>query len=333
MPWSPSTRIVVAVQRLAGDAGGLDDQRDRQRPGDDGGVAADRALLEHHAALSRGRSRAARRGRCCGPRGSRPRAARGRCGAVAGEQPQQPVRQVVEVVQPLAQVGVGGCATCACGWRTAPSPPRPRRRGRASIEASMPADPALVVGEHAVGVQHVAVLARCGEMVGGEHLVYLRAQRLDRRRAAARVSRSGSSLIGSETTICGSCEHDVPSATPSWPTRPRDEERPLVRPRAGHRAGADEGAELGHLGDDHGDHLEGVDLVVGVFPRLAVLHHQHAQHLAQPLDRHAEEAREDLLAGLGQVAEAAGMRRVAGVDRLGASRRCGRRGPGRPAAG
>ena len=131
-----------------------------------------------------------------------------------------------------------------------------------------------------------------------------------------RRSRSGSSLIGSETTTCGSCSTTVPSATPSWPTRPRTKNGRLCGRATGHRARADEGAELGHLGDDHGDHLEGVDLVVAVFARLAVLHDEHAQHLAEALDRHAEEAGEDLLAGLGQVAEAAGMRGVAGVERL-----------------
>ena len=68
----------VAVRRLAGDARRLDHQRDRQRPGDDGGVAADRAFLEHHAEEAAGRSRAARPGRCCGRPGWRPRAARGR---------------------------------------------------------------------------------------------------------------------------------------------------------------------------------------------------------------------------------------------------------------
>ena len=94
-----------------------------------------------------------------------------------------------------------------------------------------------------------------------------------------------------------------------------DEEGQLVR--AVHGAGADEGAELGHLGDDHGDDLEGVDLVVGIVARLAVLHHEDAEDLAEALDRHAEEAREALLAGLGQVAVAAGVRGVGGGERLG----------------
>ena len=112
-------------------------------------------------------------------------------------------------------------------------------------------------------------------------------------------------------------------AAPRCPRRRPPGRRGRARRRAAcaaarlHGAGADEGAELGHLGDHHRDDLERIDLVVGVFARLAVLHHQHAQHLAEALDRHAEEAREHLLAGLGQVAEAAGVRGVAGVDRLG----------------
>ena len=52
--------------------------------------------------------------------------------------------------------------------------------GEAEVDRGLhPPHPALVVGEHAVGVQDVAVLAGGGEVVGGEHLVDLGAQRLD----------------------------------------------------------------------------------------------------------------------------------------------------------
>ena len=130
-------------------------------------------------------------------------------------------------------------------------------------------------------------------------------------------SRSGSSLIGSADDDLRLVQHHGALGDALLADEAADEERQLVRPGELHRAGADEGAELGHLGDDHRHDLERVDLVVGVLARVAVLHDEHAQHLAEPLDRHAEEAREDLLAGLGQVAEAAGVRGVAGVDRLG----------------
>ena len=78
---------------------------------------------------------------------------------------------------------------------------------------------------------------------------------------------------------------------------------------------ADEGAELGHLGDDHGDDLHAVDFVVGEQPGLFRLDHDDAEGFAKTLDRHAEEGREDLLAGLGHEAEALFTRRVGGVDR------------------
>jgi hypothetical protein len=77
---------------------------------------------------------------------------------------------------------------------------------------------------------------------------------------------------------------------------------------------AGEGAELGHLGQHHGDDLEGVDLVGGVFAGGAALDDEDAQHLAQALDRHAAEGGEALLPGLGHVAEAALGGRVGGVD-------------------
>ena len=131
-------------------------------------------------------------------------------------------------------------------------------------------------------------------------------------------SRSGSSLIGSDDDDMRLVQHHGAFGDALLADEAADEERQLVRPGELHRARADEGAELGHLGDHHRHDLERVDLVVGVLARVAVLHDEDAQHLAEPLDRHAEEAREDLLAGLGQVAEAAGMRGVAGVDRLGA---------------
>ena len=106
-------------------------------------------------------------------------------------------------------------------------------------------------------------------------------------------------------------QHDGPFGDALLADEAADEEGKAVR--AVHRARADEGAELGHLGDHHGDDLEGVDLVVGVFARLAVLQNEDAKDLAEALDRHAEEARQALLAGLGQVAVAAGVRGV-GVE-------------------
>ena len=47
------------------------------------------------------------------------------------------------------------------------------------------AQPAAVVGEHAVGLEHVAMLAAVGDVAALEHVVDVGAQRGDRRRRAA----------------------------------------------------------------------------------------------------------------------------------------------------
>ena len=88
----------------------------------------------------------------------------------------------------------------------------------------------------------------------------------------------------------------------------------LAVARAHRRALAHEGAELGHLGDHHRHDLERVDLLVGKEPRLSGLRHQNAELFAEALDRHADEGRIRLLAGLGHVAEAGRGGRVIGVD-------------------
>ena len=279
----------VAVLRLAGDALGLDDQRDRQRPGDDGGVAADRAFLEHDAAELAAVVEELARPDVAGDEDG----VVGEVAAVAlvaaGEEPEQAVGEVVEVVQPLAQVGVGRARHAGAGGGLLLLDRD--LGGEAEVDRGLhPPDPALVVGEHPVGVQNVAVLAGGGEVVGGQHLVDLGAQRLDAgvqtqplalRVVADRVGDDDLRLV----------QHDGAFGDAFLADEAADREGQLVEPRRLHRPGADEGAELGHLGDDHGHHLEGVDLVVGVFARLAVLDHKDAEDLAEALDRHAEEAR------------------------------------------
>ncbi len=71
-----------------------------------------------------------------------------------------------------------------------------------------------------------------------------------------------------------------------------------------------------HLGQDRGDHLHRLDLVLGIGPARPVLHRQHAHDLAGAQDRHAQERVVDLLAGLGEIAEVGVALRVGGVDDL-----------------
>jgi hypothetical protein len=57
------------------------------------------------------------------------------------------------------------------------------------------------------------------------------------------------------------------------------------------------------LGKHHGRRLQGFFFVLGILAGRSVLHHQHADRVARPQDRHAEEGVIDLLARLRQVFE------------------------------
>ncbi len=305
----------VAVHGLAGDALGLDDQRDRQRPRHDRGMAADRAFFEHHAAqppavieqfaradISRDQD---------GILGDV-----GLVDAVApGEDPQQAVRQVVEVVQPVADIGVRHPRHA--GPRLGLLALHRHLGGETGVDALVhPPYPALVMGEHAPGVEHVAMLAGGGKMVGIEHVVEVEPQLLQRLVQALLFGRG---IVGD-----GVGHHDLRVVQQHrafgcafLTDHALDHVGLLMQRRQIGLGLAGEGAQLGHLGDHHRHDLEPVHLVLGVLTRCLVLDHQDAQHLAQALDRHAQERGVDLFARLGAVLEAGGMRRVVGGDGLG----------------
>ena len=97
----------IAIQRLGGNAAGMDDKRDGQGPRDDGGVTSDRSFLQHHsleaAAIVQqiGRSDVAR-----DENGILGHVGPG-IAALPCQDAQQPVRQIIKVVQAIAQIGIG----------------------------------------------------------------------------------------------------------------------------------------------------------------------------------------------------------------------------------
>jgi hypothetical protein len=106
----------VAVQRLGRDVVGADDEGDGPGAGHDGGVRADGAFLEHDALEGplavfeelAGADVAGHEDRVVGHDAAG-------VGALAGEDAQEAVRQVVEVVEAVAEIGVGSLADAGAG--------------------------------------------------------------------------------------------------------------------------------------------------------------------------------------------------------------------------
>ena len=302
---------LVAVQRLVGDAVDMDHQRDRQGAGDDGGMAADRAFLQHHALelavvfqQFAGADVAGDQDRVFGQFGAS-------LGALAGEDAQQPVRQVVEIVQPVAQVGVVDLRHAGAGRGLFLFH---RRLGREATGDVLfhAAHPALGIGEHAVGFQHLGVFALASG--AGQHLVDRDAQLVHRIVQALQFAvRVVGHRVGDDDA--GFVQPGIAHGAAFLPGAAPEQQR-LGVARLERRALADEGAQFGHLGQDHRHHFERVDLVRGEFAGLLGLDDQHPQLGAEPLDRHAEEAGIDLFAGFGHVAEPAGRGSIRGIDRL-----------------
>ena len=105
---------------------------------------------------------------------------------LADELAHQPVGEIVEVVQPLAQIGIGDAQHAGAGVGL-----HALDRGLGGEAGAdrlvEPMHPAAVVGEHAVGFEHVAVLAAVGDVAALQHEVEIGAQRLDRGFAGASI--------------------------------------------------------------------------------------------------------------------------------------------------
>ena len=98
----------------------------------------------------------------------------------AHELPHQAMAEILEVMQPLAQIGIGraqharagvGLHAFHCGFR-----------GEAGANRLVQlVRPALIIGEHAVGFEHVAMLAALGDVAALQHAIEIGAQFRQRR--------------------------------------------------------------------------------------------------------------------------------------------------------
>jgi len=159
----------------------------------------------------------------------------------------------------------------------------------------------VVVGEHAVGLQHVGKVA--GHLVDGHHGVDLLAQARQRQAQAFQL---GLGVLGDQTTDAhlrlmqdGGADADARRQAEAFQAQ-RQQGDAVGRQQflARHHLGGGK-----QLGEDHGDGLQGLHLDVGIAAFLAVLHDQDADHARAADDRHAHEGVVQLLARFRAVGE------------------------------
>ena len=176
----------------AGRVGDLADRRDAERARHDRDMRGRAAFLEHEAAQALAvvveqRRRSHHAGDQHGVLGQ---ALARRRVVVAEQLAQQAVGEVFEIVQPLAQIGIGLAQHAGAGV------------GLHALDRGLGGQaghhrlfqlvhPAAVIGEHAIGFEHVAVLAGVGDVAVLEHAVEVGAQRLDRGRQALALAAAG----------------------------------------------------------------------------------------------------------------------------------------------
>ena len=163
--------------------GALDLADDRNAHGarDDDDVAGDGAVLQHQAAqlVARIVEQFGRAHRARDDDGVLGQRRRDIVRPTAHQLAQQPVGEIVEIAHPLAQIGIGHVhhARAHVALHLLD-----RRLGRQAVADRLfqPPHPAAVVGEHAVGFEHVAVLALEGDVAARQHVVDRQPQRAER---------------------------------------------------------------------------------------------------------------------------------------------------------
>ena len=218
----------------------------------------------------------------------------------AGNDTQQAVGKVLEVVHPFLQKRVGDLAHAGAG---ALLDPLDRGfGGEAAVDRRIdPPRPALVVSEHAIGLEDLLMLARQPEFGVASHVVDLLAHL-----AKGRVDPVA---LGLDVLGDGVLDQDSRLVKHRLAARHSGDELETGQPQ---RSGAAQPAAAGavdqpgagdHFRQHHCDGLQRLDLNILVAPRLGMLDREHADGAFQPNDRHAGEAVEALLARFRAVGE------------------------------
>ena len=220
-------------------------------------------------------------------------------GSPAGKPQQQPVGEILQVTQPLADIGIGRLAEpCA---NIVEAALHARLGGEARPDRFADAlEPAAIVDEHAEGLEDLALLARL-HVVRLEHAVDILAHAVCGFFEALELQADilGDHLLDRDARLV---QHGMPDRHARRQLHAVDAQRQQAEAvDLLHLVGADKVTGRDQLRQHHGDGLQRLDLFFVVVAARAVLHHQHAQHAAGPHDRHAGQRMVDLLARLRSV--------------------------------
>ncbi len=301
--------IEIAQFREIDDVGDIAHRRDAEGARDDRDVALRAAILQNQAAhlgaiVIEQRRRTHRAGDDDGVVGQVRRVGRE---AAADEFVQQPVGEIVEVVQALAQVGIRLPLHLGAGVVLHPLDRRLRRQP-ARHRFAKAAQPAAIVGDGAERFQDVARLAR--RLVANiDELVDRGPCRRDGGLQPRELERHvlGDDLLHDDPRLV---QHHMPEANAFGDRRAGQRQGGARREIVDRGRQGLQFARGDHLREQHGGRLEDLDLLVDVDPSRLVLHHEHAERVAAAQHRNAEEGRVDLLPGFRAVGEGGMLLRI-----------------------
>ncbi len=233
---------------------------------------------------------------------------------------QQAIGELVEVVQPFAQVRVGLPHQFGARVALHPLDRRFRRQPRAD-RLRQAAQPAPIMRDHAETLQNFAMFARPGFVAAIDQPVDRLTQGGDRLLEPddLAIDVLGDDLLHDDARLV---QHNVPEPHALGHRHALERQGLAQHLRPGRRQRL-QLAPRDHLGEQHGGRLEDLDLLLGIKPSRSVLHHEHAQGVAAAQDGHAAERLVDLLArlrlvGEGRVRLGVGKRQGLGIRRDGA---------------
>ncbi len=218
-------------------------------------------------------------------------------------------RQIVEIVQPPAQIGIVGAVDARASLILHALDGR--LRGEAGAHGvGEPLPPALIVGKEAVGLDDFTGFAGEIELGGFQHGIDREPQFPER---VLQAQQFGARIVGDhavdfDARLVQENGADGEAFGESFAVKNR-------RPGGGKLRLVDFGEidqrSLGHdFGQHHGDRGERLFFFLVVMACGPVLHGEHAEDALAAYDRHREEGVERIFAGLRPVGEARMLRRV-----------------------